>query len=97
MQYCPLQVIQQVLQAHNKSGRRAGHHVVMKATISGVDLFLLTYVWSNQRAAYIVLSCGTTMQHETPYLTHFTDDFGNVTFKEIPRPSLLISISNCAH
>jgi hypothetical protein len=88
VQYCPLQVIQRVMLARNKCGRRAGRHVVMKATISGVDLFLLAYAWSNQRAAYIVSSCGTTVQHETPYLTHFTDDFGNVTFKEIPRPSI---------
>jgi hypothetical protein len=88
IQYCPLQVIQQVMQARNTDGHRAGRHVVMKATISGVDLFLLAYAWSNQRAAYIVSLCGTTVWHETPYRTHFTDDYGNVTFKEIPRPSI---------
>lgn len=88
VQYCPLQVIQRIMRARNKDGRSAGRHVVMKATISGVDLFLLAYAWSNQRAAYIVSSCGTTVQHETPYRSHFTDDYGNVTFKEIPRPSI---------
>ena len=87
-QYCPLQVIQRIMRARNKDGRAAGKHVVMKATISGVDLFLLAYAWSNQKAAYIVSSCGTTVRHEKPYRTHFTDDYGNVTFKEIPRPSI---------
>ena len=87
-QYCPLQVIQKILRARTKDGQAAGRHVVMKATISDVDLFLLAYAWSNQRVAYIVSSCGTTVPHEEPYRTHFTDDFGNVTFKEIPRPSI---------
>ena len=88
LQYCPLQVIQQIMQARNTDGRRAGRHVVMKATISGVDLFLLAYAWSNKRAAYLVSTCGTTVQHEIPFRSNFTDDFGNVTFKEIPRPSV---------
>ena len=88
LQYCPLQVIQQIMQARNKNGRRAGRHVVMKATIAGVDLFLLAYAWSNKRAAYLISTCGTTVQHETPYRSNFTDDFGNVTFKDIPRPSI---------
>ena len=88
VQYCPLQVIQRIMQVRNKQGRRAGRHVVMKATIGGVDLFLLAYAWSNKRAAYIVSSCGTTVQHEIPYRSKFTDDYGNVTFKEIPRPSI---------
>jgi len=88
VQYCPLQVIQRIMKARNKSGRQAGRHVVMKATISGVDLFLLAYAWSNTRAAYIVSSCGTTVQHETPYCTHFVDGSGNVTFRELPHPSI---------
>ncbi len=88
VQYCPLQVIQRIMRVRYKDGRSAGRHVVMKATISGVDLFLLAYAWSNQRAAYIVSLCGTTVWHKTPYRTHFTDDYGNVTFKEILRPSI---------
>ena len=88
VQYCPLDVIKRVLELRNKNGFMSGRHVVMKATISGVDLFLLAYAWSNKRAAYIVSSCGTTVQHEIPYRTHFTDEFGNVTFKNIPRPSI---------
>jgi hypothetical protein len=37
-----------MMQAHNKNGQRAGCHMVMKATISGVDLFLLAYVINNR-------------------------------------------------
>ena len=88
VQYCPLDIIKRILQSRNTKGNRAGRHVVMKANISGVDLFLLAYAWSNKRAAYIVSSCGTTVTHEIPYRSHFTDDYGNVTFKEIPRPSI---------
>ncbi len=99
IQYCQLQVIQRVMQARNTDGRRAGRHVVMKATISGVDLFVLAYAWSNKRAAYLVSTCGTTVQHEIPYRSNFTDDFGNITFKEITRPSIahFYFVLNCAH
>jgi len=86
--YFPLDVIKKVLEMRNKDGLRSGRQVVMKANISGVDIFLLAYAWSNKRAAYIVSSCGTTVQHELPYRTHFTDKFGNVTFKNIPRLSI---------
>lgn len=88
LQYCPLQVIQRIMRARNIEGRAAGKHVVMKATISGVPLFLLAYAWSNQRAAYIVSSCGTTVEHEIKYRTHFSDENGNVVFKDIPHPSI---------
>ena len=50
----------------------------MKATISGVDLFIIVYAYSNQGFTYMVSSSGTTISHEKPY--------GNVTFKELPRP-----------
>lgn len=47
VQYCPLQVIHKIL--HTRCvDRHAGTHVVTKATISGVDLFLLAYAWSNK-------------------------------------------------
>ncbi len=85
------------MRARNRQGRPAGRHAVMKATISGVDLFLLAYAWSNKRMAYIVSSCGTTVAHEIPYRTHFTDDFGNITFKELPRPSIAHFFLSYAH
>ncbi len=69
-------------------GRLAGQHAVMKATMSGVEMFLLAYAWSNKQVAYIISSCEMTVPHEIPYRTHFTDDYGNVTFKELLRPSI---------
>jgi hypothetical protein len=48
LQYCPVQVIQRIMKARCHDGRLAGRHAVMKATISGVELFLLAYVWSNK-------------------------------------------------
>jgi hypothetical protein len=88
VQYCPLQVIQRVMHTRNRQGHPAGRHAVMKTTICGVNLFLLAYAWSNKQMAYIVSSCGTTVVHEIPYCTHFTDNFGNVTFKDLPHPSI---------
>ena len=59
-----------------------------EGTVSGVELFLLAYAWSNKQVAYLVASCGITVQHEIPYWSNFVDEFGNVTFKEIPHTSI---------
>ncbi len=88
LQYCPVQVIQRIMKARYRDGHLAGRHAVMKATISGVEMFLLAYAWSNKQVAYIISSCGTTVPHEIPYRTHLMDDYGNVTFKELLQPSI---------
>jgi hypothetical protein len=85
IQYCPKQVLSRVLLARAPK-YPAGHHAVMKATISGVDLFIMAYAFSNRDITYMVSSSGTTVSHEHPYRSNFTDEYGNVTFKEIPRP-----------
>ena len=85
IQYCPKQVLHRVLSVRHPR-YPAGHHVVMKATISGVELFILAYAYSNQGITYMVSSCGTTIAHEKAYRGNFTDEYGNVTFKELPRP-----------
>ena len=85
IQYCPKQVLQRVLLARYPK-YPAGHHVVMKATISGVDLFIIAYAFSNSDITYMVSTAGTTVMHEKLYRSNFTDEYGNVTFKEIPRP-----------
>jgi hypothetical protein len=88
LQYCPVQVIERIMKAQYRDGRLAGQHAVMKVTISGVEMFLLAYAWSNKQVVYIISSYGSTVPHEIPYRTHFTDDYGNVTFKELLRPSI---------
>jgi hypothetical protein len=87
VQYCPKQIIAAVLRARYPR-YPAGHHVIMKANISGVDLFLLAYAFSNNDTTFMVSSSGTTVQHKTMYRSNFTDAYGNTTFKEIPRPSI---------
>lgn len=87
VQYCPKQIITKVLRARSPK-YPAGHHVVMKANISGVDLFLLAYAFSNTDVTYMVSSSETTIAHTTMYKSNFTDEYGNTTFKEILRPSV---------
>lgn len=60
----------------------------MKATISEVDIFIMVYAWSQKGLAYMVSSCGTTVQHDTPYRSKFDDGFGNTDFRELPRPAI---------
>ena len=38
--------------------------------------------------SYFVTTCRRTETHEGKYLANFEDDFGNVTCKEINRPSI---------
>ncbi len=85
IQYFPKQVLHKVLMARNPR-YPAGYHVVMKATIAGVDLFALAYAYSNQGVMTMVSSSGTTIRHEKDYRSNIVDDYSNVTFREIPHP-----------
>lgn len=85
--YCPIDVIRSILLARY-STRPAGHWVVMKATISGVDLFLMAYGWSQKGIAYMVSTCGTTVRHTTDYQSKFPDGYGNTDSRSYPRPSI---------
>ena len=48
LNYFPMQVLHAILVARY-SKRPAGHWVTMKATISGVDLYVMAYAWSQKR------------------------------------------------
>ena len=85
--YFPKSVLHSILLARYPK-RPAGHWAVMKATISGVDIFIMAYAWSQKGIAYMVSSCGKTVRHETPYRTKFDDGFGNVDYRELPRPAV---------
>ena len=61
---------------------------MMKATISGVDLFLMAYAWSQKGIAYILSTCGTTVRHSIDYRSKFPDGFGNTDSRSYPRPSV---------
>ena len=81
----PLKVLHKLLQVRFKT-RPAGHWVTMHTTISDVPILILAYAWSQRGVSYMVSTCGSTAPHQDKYLSHFEDDFGNVTAKEINRP-----------
>ena len=85
--YFPKRVLHALLRARHPN-RAAGHWVVMQTVIGGVPLFVMAYAWSNRGVSYIVSSCGTTIPHEQVYTSRFEDDYGNVTEKELPRPTV---------
>ena len=82
-----MQVLHAILVARY-SKRPAGHWVTMKATISGVDLYVMAYAWSQKGVAYMVSTSGTTVRHSTNYVLRFEDEYGNVVHKELPRPTV---------
>ena len=67
--------------------RPAGHWVVMKTNLAGVDLFVMIYAWSQQRTTMMVSTCGKTIRHRIDYHSKFVDAFDNTTYKELPRPA----------
>ena len=60
----------------------------MQAAIGGVHLYVMAYAWSLKGVTYMVLSCGKTVMHVDPYISHFEDEYGNVQEKELPRPTV---------
>ena len=48
----------------------------------------MAYAWSQRGIAFMVSSCGTTVQHAKAYKSKFEDEFGNVSEKELPRPAV---------
>ena len=87
LNYFPMKVLHAILCARH-GARPAGHWVIMKATIGGVDLYVMAYAWSSKGVAYMVSSCGKTVMHEKPYVSKFEDEYGNVQTKELARPTI---------
>ena len=85
--YCPIEVIRSVLLSRYPT-RPAGHWAVMKTTISGIDLFLMAYGWSQKGIAFMISTCGTTVRHTVDYRSKFPDGFGNTDSRSYPRPSI---------
>ena len=56
-QFFPKEVLEAILRACHPL-RSAGHWVVMKTQISGVDLFAIVYAWSRKGFSFNVFSCG---------------------------------------
>ena len=60
----------------------------MKASIGGVDIFVMAYACSSKGVAYMVSSRGKTVIHKDAYVSLFEDEFGNVMEKELPGPTI---------
>jgi hypothetical protein len=56
--------------------------------IADVSLIAIAYAWSQRSISYFLSTCGTTTPHDIKYQSHFEDDYGNVQWKEINRPSI---------
>ena len=87
MKMFPKEVLYAVLKAHHPR-RPAGHCIVMKSTIVGLDLFVLVYTWSQSSMAYMVLKCGKTIQYVEDYYTNFSNGYNNKETCAYPRPAI---------
>ena len=48
----------------------------------------MSHTWSQRNVSWFVSTCGSTNAHEEKYLTIFEDDWANVNYEEINRPSI---------
>ena len=81
----PKEVLYSVLKARHPR-RPAGHWVVMKTTIAGVDLFALVYAWLQSSVAYMVSTCGKSIRHVEDYYATFSNGYDNKETCAYPRP-----------
>ena len=66
----------------------------MKGNISGVDLYIMAYAWSQQQHCLIVSTCGKTITYKIRYESKYADEFGNTEFNELLRPAVLQQLFN---
>ena len=83
-----MKVLLSVLRARHPR-RPAGHWVVMKTVLAGVDLYVMVYAWSQKRTCFVVSTCGKTIRHSVDYRAKFADQFDNTSANEYPRPAIL--------
>ena len=80
----PMEALHSVLTA--RFPKPVGHWVVFTTKIAGVDLFACAYAWSQSRVSYFISTTGNTLPSKDTYRTQFEDEFGCVSYKDIPRP-----------
>ena len=66
----------------------AGNWVVFTAKIAGIDLIVMAYAWSQKGISFFLSTCGSTAKSRNSYRSHFENEYGQVDFKELPRPKL---------
>ncbi len=82
-----MQVLHSILTACYPTGP-AGKRVVMKATISGVDIFAMAYAWSNKGINYIISSYGKIVHSKNDYQSNFADAYGNTKTRLHAQPAI---------
>ena len=92
----PIEVLRAILRARYPK-RAAGHWVVMKATISEVDLYIMAYAWSNKGIAFTVSTCGTTVQHERNYMSNYEMSLAIVPRRSSPAQQFLTCSTSFYH
>ena len=88
LNWYPSKVLSAILRARHPK-QPAGHWVVMKTNLSGFDLFVMIYAWSQERTTMVVSAIGKTNRHRIDYHSKFVDAFNNTTYKELPRLAVL--------
>jgi hypothetical protein len=78
----PMSVLHAVLQARHSS-RPAGHWVMMKTKIAGVDLLAIVYAWSQRDCLYFISKCGSTESIPIKCKSKFEDDRGTRSIGQI--------------
>jgi len=66
------------------SDRPAGHWVVFRTKINGVQILAIGYAWSQSSVSYFVSTCGSTYPAADFYEAHYEDEFGVVSTRQIP-------------
>jgi len=68
----------------------AGHWVVFKTVIKGVNLLAIAYAWSNKDVAYMVLTMGNTNSGPQNYICFDTNTgYDNNDTKQYPCPHIV--------
>jgi len=83
-----MEVINMVMKARHAT-KPAGHWVVMRAMINGVNVRAIAYAWSQKGCSYFVTTCGKTTPSDYLYEAKFEDEWGNTNFKSIPCPDII--------
>ena len=79
-----------------RHGKRIeGKWVVMTAVIAEVPIIAMAHAWSQKAVSFFVSTCGRTCPATKSCRSHFEDDWGNVSSKELPRPQLADFLHRC--
>jgi len=90
----PTALLHSILKARH-GDQPAGHWVVAKTTIAGVNAMAIACSWSQKGVSYFVSACGSTEPSKIMCESKFDDEWGRVNFKEILRPKMCHFLCEC--